>query len=78
MKYILGALISAGLLIGGYAVAATATAGVSGLSVVDRIYISNNTQVTKIYDQDAKIVCYMSNNSSWKNVGSGISCLKNI
>ena len=69
-KYILGAVIGAGLVLASVAFAQ----GGSGLSVVDQMgMIQNYNVLTKVYDKDANVVCY-------EFIGydaGGISCLKN-
>lgn len=74
-KYIIGVIIGAGFMVGGYAMAATA--GVSGLRIVDQLNVGygNYFEVQKIYDIDTKTICYVVTGGP---SGSGISCLKNI
>lgn len=63
---ILSAIIGAGLVASGYAIAATQNN--SGLSVVDKL-----NSIDKIYDRDTNVICC----HAW-GTGGGISCLKNI
>ena len=72
---VLAGLLLAVILYGSQAQAATAPT--SGLQVVDYIGQVHGNQITKVYDSDANVVCYvMANGGSFYNYG-GISCLKN-
>lgn len=68
-KYIVGAIISAGILVGGYAFASS-----SPLTLVDT---SPDKAVLKYYDSNANVICYVADSEYITNHSLGISCLKN-
>lgn len=65
-KYILGAIVGASLVVGGYAVAAS-----TDMQLVDSFKPISTRPLVKIYDSAANVVCYV-------YAGNGVSCLKNI
>lgn len=74
MKYLIGAIIGAAVLFGGYAFAAN----ISDMYLVDTIVIQDGygtgPTILKTYDKVTKIVCYTADRGP---SGAGISCLKN-
>lgn len=72
-NYIVGAIIGGLVMLSG-GMAYAATKGTSGLSVVDRLE-TGSTDVIKVYDQDASVICYLTENNTWGDVSTGISCL---
>lgn len=69
MKLLLGIVIGAGLFIGG-SVFAQSTA----LQKVEETQIDSYFLLTKVYDQNNKVVCYTLTGGP---SGAGVSCLKN-
>jgi hypothetical protein len=70
-KYIIGAIVGAVTVLGGYAFAARTVTVPDDITVVDVHQVGKLGTVYKVYDSSTNTVCYV-------YTMGGISCLKNI
>lgn len=68
-NYIIGAIIGASVMFGGYALAYS-----SALTLIDSTVFGYN-YLDKVYDKDSNVICYIVHNGS--QGADGVSCLYN-